>query len=241
MTVPITSSIPWDRSIGLTDTTGNLVEAYRYNAYGQPLQVSTVGNPYMFTGRRFDSETGLYYYRARYYSPQLRRFIEPDPIGFEGGMNLYAYVGNDPVNLIDPYGLDSIGKINIGGRIYKFISGDHHGVNPPEMHVHDIETNNKIGVKTGNIYDHKGKAVIGRIKAKHLSRLRATLRGAGYLGAAITVVEVYNTMTAEDAEAFDNFLNWISVLPSDLQEEALQNALKTRPDLFEEIDCGNCN
>ena len=91
--------------IGLTDASGSLVESYRYSVYGQPLQASTVGNPYLFTGRRFDSETGLYYYRNRYYSPQLRRFIEPDPIGFEGGMNLYAYVGNDPGNATDPWGL----------------------------------------------------------------------------------------------------------------------------------------
>ena len=44
-------------------------------------------------------------YRVRYYSPQLRRFIEPDPVDFEGGMNLYAYVGNDPANAVDPWGL----------------------------------------------------------------------------------------------------------------------------------------
>ena len=95
--------------IGLTDASGTLVESYRYSVYGQPLQTSTVGNPYLFTGRRFDSETGLYYYRARYYSPELRRFIEPDPIGFEGGMNLYAYVGNDPGNALDPLGLQEEG------------------------------------------------------------------------------------------------------------------------------------
>jgi len=63
----------------------------------------------MFTGRRFDDETQLYYYRARMYHPELGRFIQPDPIGQTAGMNLYVYVGNNPLNWIDPLGLDKDG------------------------------------------------------------------------------------------------------------------------------------
>jgi RHS repeat-associated protein len=90
--------------VALTDGTGAIAETYRYEAFGEPEQASTLGNPYLFTGRRYDPETGTYYYRARYYDPELRRFLEPDPIGYVDGMNLYAYVGNSPVNFIDPSG-----------------------------------------------------------------------------------------------------------------------------------------
>ncbi|HEV2147523.1 MAG TPA: RHS repeat-associated core domain-containing protein [Longimicrobiaceae bacterium] len=64
-----------------------------------------VENPLRFTAREYDPETGLYYYRARYYDPALARFISEDPIGLEGGINPYAYAGNDPVNFTDPFGL----------------------------------------------------------------------------------------------------------------------------------------
>ncbi len=59
----------------------------------------------MFTGRRFDPKTGLYYYRMRYYSPDLGRFLQPDPIGYADGMNIYAYCGNNPLTFVDPMGL----------------------------------------------------------------------------------------------------------------------------------------
>jgi RHS repeat-associated protein len=72
--------------------------------FGEPNGVSSVGNPYMFTGRNYDSETGLYYYRARYYSPYIGRFLQTDPIGYEDGLNLYTYVQNNPIIAIDPMG-----------------------------------------------------------------------------------------------------------------------------------------
>ena len=105
-----------------TDTYASIVERYEYSAFGEttvcdgsgtprtPNQ-SAYGNSYMFTGRRYDPETatatqhGLYYYRARIYSPDLGRFLQPDPIGYSDGMNMYAYVGNNPLNFIDPSGL----------------------------------------------------------------------------------------------------------------------------------------
>jgi RHS repeat-associated protein len=63
---------------------------------------------YAFTGREWDSNAGLYYYRARYYDPKLGRFISEDPIGFLGGFNFFTDVGNDPTSQLDPDGLKPV-------------------------------------------------------------------------------------------------------------------------------------
>jgi len=91
----------------ITDVSGNTIGTYGYNSFGAIiLQSGNLNQPFMFTAREFDPESGLYYYRARYYDPRAGRFLTKDPIGFAGGdVNLYRYVINNPVNLIDPLGL----------------------------------------------------------------------------------------------------------------------------------------
>ena len=94
--------------IGLTTESGQLTTSYSYDPYGNvTISGEASDNPFQYTGRENDG-TGLYYYRARYYSPELQRFISEDPIGFNGGINFYRYVGNGPTRYIDPLGLLNI-------------------------------------------------------------------------------------------------------------------------------------
>ena len=77
---------------------------YGYSPYGEQTQVgSNDSNSLQYTGRENDN-TGLYFYRARYYDPQLKRFITQDPIGLAGGLNGYSYVYGDPLQYTDPTG-----------------------------------------------------------------------------------------------------------------------------------------
>jgi RHS repeat-associated protein len=95
-------------TVALTEAGSSGTKAhYSYDAFGQT--ATTSGVPYRFAGYRLDAATGLYYVHARMYSPALGRFLQPDPIGIAGGANLYAYVGNDPINLVDPTG--NIGQL----------------------------------------------------------------------------------------------------------------------------------
>ena len=79
--------------VALTDGGGKVAQSYEYGAFGGLHdRMNAIKQPYAFTGREYDSETGLYYYRARYYDAEVGRFISRDPIGFAGGdVNLYGY------------------------------------------------------------------------------------------------------------------------------------------------------
>lgn len=94
-------------TVALADGTGAVATSYTYTPFGKPSASGTSSsNPYKFTGRE-DDGTGLQFSRARYYSPDAPGFVSRDPLGAAGsGVNLYAYVGGDPLDITDPTGLD---------------------------------------------------------------------------------------------------------------------------------------
>ena len=88
------------------DAAGQVAQTYEYDSFGNITnQTGNVENPFTYTGREYDAETGLYFYRARYYDAMAGRFINEDPIGFWGGINLFRYVGNSPIKFKDTLGL----------------------------------------------------------------------------------------------------------------------------------------
>ncbi len=90
--------------IALSDDSGAVLQAYSYSPFGQTAILA--GTAFGYTGQRYDSEVGLYNYKARVYAPAIGRFLQPDPIGFDAGdLNLYAYINNDSVNSTDSFGL----------------------------------------------------------------------------------------------------------------------------------------
>lgn len=89
--------------VAITDGSGNATQVNTYDEYGDP--GSSNAGRFGYTGQMWLPETGLYHYKARAYNPELGRFMQTDPIGVNGGMNIYAYVGGDPVNATDPLGL----------------------------------------------------------------------------------------------------------------------------------------
>ncbi len=89
----------------LSNAAGSIANTYTYDSFGK-LTASTgsLVNPFQYTARESDAETGLYYYRARYYDSSLGHFLSEDPIRYSGGIDFYVYAKNNPITLSDPFG-----------------------------------------------------------------------------------------------------------------------------------------
>src|SRR5207253_1320619 len=92
---------------GVVNSSNTIENEYRYTPFGVTMAGTseTVTNRLHYMSREWDSESGLYYVRGRYYDPDIQRFVSEDPVGLAGGINPYAFVGNNPVQNVDPNGL----------------------------------------------------------------------------------------------------------------------------------------
>ena len=110
----------------ITNQSGSVVQRYAYSSFGKiesQLDANFV-QPYTFTARELDQESGLYYFRSRFYDSALGRFISEDPKGFAAGVNFYGYVNSNPTGRVDPYGLDWLDNLsNFSAGTGDFLSG----------------------------------------------------------------------------------------------------------------------
>jgi len=141
-------------TVALTDHESRITDRLEYSAYGTlTYRIGNTDTPFLFNGR-FGVQTdpnGLLYMRARYYNPYICRFINPDPIGFSGGLNWYVFADGNPVNYLDPYGLAYGNPVcGPGGEMYPsdpFAPGGAYYV--PSPWKPDIMTSFVTGVAVG--------------------------------------------------------------------------------------------
>ncbi|MGC2422682.1 MAG: RHS repeat-associated core domain-containing protein, partial [Candidatus Acidiferrales bacterium] len=109
-------------TLALTDNSGNTLASYTYEPFGNTTISGTSANTYQYTGRENDG-TGVYFYRARYYSPTLQRFLAEDPVGLGAGSNLYVYALDNPIAGLDPTGLDAQFGFSGGVTVFPLVFG----------------------------------------------------------------------------------------------------------------------
>lgn len=192
--------------IALSDSAGQIVQRYEYDAYGKTISVQDPAfvQPYGYTGRERDDESGLYYYRARYYDPAVGRFLQSDPIGLAGGINTYAYVGGNPVSFGDPFGLAKSGNwqgIPGSGGSRARIDNPHDG-GGDQTHAHvqqakDRSAANEIVVNEDGSPSHKSR----RSSSELTNKERKWLRGKGFKLGSCDPISIFENVRGVTQQA----------------------------------------
>ena len=171
----------------LADSTGHLLEWYRYDLQGTPIfynfantqqSASAYGVRHLFTGQQWYSELGLYDLRNRFYSPDIGRFLQPDPSGFNGdATNLYRYCGNNPLKASDPTGLN---MLHIDGRGYSPLK---EGMAERNEDVGGPDLFSRSMVGAGGVYDGFGGGLVhdmGQFSGMYLPGSIGLVGGIGF-------------------------------------------------------------
>jgi RHS repeat-associated protein len=204
----------------MSNSAGALANTYLYGSFGNLAgSTGSLINSWQFNGRDYDSETGLRYFRARYYDSSVGRFTSEDPIGFDGGVDFYGYVSNNPIYYTDPLGLQQCCQHPTRGKLpgtnvpYRM---DMRQQPNPNMHVYWPDgTETVINSRGGWDLTHGGKPV-----AKPPKCYRSNLRPVvdSFLGrvarATDTALSVFNFV-----QVF--FDEWAA--QSELEEQARQH------------------
>ena len=132
--------------IAEADAAGNALAIRGYGPFGE--SGTTAPNRFGYTGQQYIAGLGLYYYKARWYSPTVGRFLETDPIGYGDGVNWYAYVGNNPLNRMDPMGLSRQDTVLLACNMGCDLSGM--GLNPAQAIANTALNNGHLDVHEVN-------------------------------------------------------------------------------------------
>ena len=142
-------------TVALTDKSNVVTHKYAYSPYGKVLgQVDVPSQPFKYAGQVgiFTESENLYYMRARYYDAEVGRFISEDPAGFIDGPNLYAYVGGNPIGLVDPSGMVTSQEIAAGIATLQIFNPDISKIRPKSVTMVNDLKGVFGGVKTGATY-----------------------------------------------------------------------------------------